>query len=91
MNYLIPFLNGQIEIENPTIDVVGLSIGNPNIVGIDFITKKYNVSILLTTNTAKFTMILNGVQAESLNFDSQGSKIPEQVLTALNAQFGIDA
>lgn len=89
MKYKIEWLNNNLEIENPTIEIVGLMQGNPNIIDIDFITLLYSVDIILTTDSAKFGMTLENVKAESLNFNNEGSKMPQQVLTALNEQFAI--
>mgnify|MGYP005992169137 CR=1 FL=1 len=88
MNYIIEKLNGKIEIENPTIEVVGLILGNPDISNINFVTKKYSIVVELITNDAKFEFVLNDVQALSLDW-TDGQNIPEQVLTALNEQFGV--
>lgn len=89
MKYKIEWLNNNLEIENPTIDIVGLMQGNPNIIDIDFITLLYSVDIILTTDSAKFGMTLENVKAESLNFNNEGAKMPLQVLTALNEQYAV--
>ena len=47
----------------------------------------YSVEIKLITETSKFGMILENVQAESLNFNAESSKMSEQVLTSLNEQY----
>ena len=87
MKYLIPFLNNNIEIIDPTIEIKGLNVGNPKILDIDFVTLKYSVDIKLITNNATFGMALENIQAESLDFNNEGAKMPMQVLTALNNQF----
>lgn len=92
MKYLFTQENSNfnnLELTDPTIEIVGLSVGNPDIIKIDFQNLKYSVNILLITPTAKFGLLLENVQSESLNFENEGAKIPEQVLTALNAQFGV--
>jgi len=89
MTYRIEWLNNNLEIENPTIEIVGLNVGNPNIIDINFQTKKYSIEILLLiTDGAKFGLVLENVQAESLDWTS-GQNLPLQVLTALNEQFAI--
>ena len=88
MNYKINWLNNNLEIKNPTIEIVGLADGNPNISNIDFVTKKYSIEILLKTENATFGMTLNDVQAESLDWTT-GQNLPLQVLTALNEQFSV--
>ena len=89
MNYKISWLNNYLEIKDPIIEVNGLSEGNPDITSIDFITLKYSVNIILITGTAKFGMTLDNIQAESLDFNNEGAKMPDQVLTALNEQFAV--
>ena len=92
MKYLFTQENSNfnnLELTDPTIEIVGLSVGNPDIIKIDFQNLKYSVNILLITPTAKFGLLLENVQSESLNFENEGAKMPEQVLTALNAQFGV--
>lgn len=88
MNYLITGLNTDLEIINPTIEIVGLADGNPKITNIDFPTKKYNIDIILMTENARFGMNLTNVQAVSLDWAS-GQDLPLQVLTALNEQFAV--
>lgn len=88
MIYKINWLNNNLEIKNPTIEIVGLAEGNPNISNIDFVTKKYSIEILLKTENATFGMTLNDVQAESLDWTT-GQNLPLQVLTALNEQFSV--
>ena len=92
MRYLFTKENSNfnsLEIENPAIDVVGLAESNPNIIDINFITLKYSVEINLITQSAKFGLILENVQAESLDFNNEGAKMPAQVLAALNEQFAV--
>lgn len=86
-NYKIETLNNNLEIIDPIIEVVGLVNGNPKITNIDFLTLMYSVEIKLITESSKFGMILENIQAESLNFNAESSKMNEQVLTALNEQF----
>lgn len=88
MNYKLEYLNSNLEIINPKIEIVGLSVGNPDIKNINFLNKKYSVNIILTTDTAVFGVLLNDVQATSLDWTS-GQNLPEQVLKALNEQFGV--
>lgn len=85
--YIIPTLNNNLEITDPTIEVIGLINGNPKVTNIDFLTLMYSVEIKLITTSAKFGMILENVQAESLDFNNEGAKMTVQVLTALNEQY----
>lgn len=89
MNYVIPNLNGQTEIKNPTIEIVNLDIGNPNISNINFQTKKHSIEIHLVTPRCTYGLLLDNVQAESLDWTS-GQDLPAQVLIALNEQFGVE-
>jgi hypothetical protein len=91
MKYLFTYENSNfenLEIENPTIEIVGLNVGNPNISKIDFKTKKYSIEILLIIPDAKFGLTLENVQSESLDWTG-GDNLPQQVLDALNKQFGV--
>ncbi len=88
MNYKIEWLNNNLEITNPTIEIVGLNVGNPNISNIDFITKKYSIEIILLTPKSKFGLTLKNVQANTLDW-TDGQNLPQQVLDALNEQFGV--
>lgn len=91
MIYVIEKVNGLAEIVDPIIEIVGLSKNNPAITSIDFPTLKYDVDILLIIDgRAKFLLNLTGVQAESLDFSTEGAKMPAQVLEALNVQFAQD-
>ena len=89
MNYIINHLNGQTEITPNTIEIVGLNVGNPNISNINFQTKMFSVEVLLITDKCTFGLVLDNVQAESLNFATEGGKIYSQVLTALDNQYGV--
>ncbi len=80
----------NLEIENPTIEVIGLADGNPDLVmPLDFINNRYNINIKLITPSVRVILTLRNVQAESMDMASQGADIPSQVLTALNEQFAI--
>jgi len=89
MKYIIQHLNGETEITPTEIEIVGLNIGNPNISNIEFQTKKYSIEIKLITEGCTFGLLLDNVQAESMNFNEEGGKIQNQVLTALNEQYGV--
>tara|TARA_R110002167_G_scaffold24774_5_gene86667 strand:- start:1339 stop:1620 length:282 start_codon:yes stop_codon:yes gene_type:complete len=92
MKYLFTQENSNfnnLELTDPTIEIVGLSIGNPDIIKIDFNTLRYSLNVLLITPSSKFGLLLGNVQSESLNFESEGAKMPAQVLKALNEQFGV--
>lgn len=89
MKYKFSWLNSGLEITDPTIEIVGLNVGNPNILDIDFITLKYSVEIILITESVRLRVHLENIQAESLDFNNEGAKMPSQVLTALNAQYAI--
>jgi len=94
MNYKIGWLNNNLEIENPIIEIVGLNVGNPNIHEPNFILKTYGTDVLLTVKNgevvvARFGLKLYNIQAESMNFESAGADIMGQVVTALNSQFGV--
>ena len=82
MKYQIPNLNEGGFIENPTIEIVGLSVGNPRITDMDFPTLKYAVDVrLYSVGYYDFIINLTNVTAESWDLASQGANMPQQVLT----------
>lgn len=73
------FEQWNIEIVDPELTIVGLAEGNPRIPFIDFPIKKYSVNIILKTDTAKFGLLLEGVQSVSLNWEDGSNDITAQV------------
>jgi len=90
MNYKINWLNNSFEIENPTIEISGLNVGNPDVSDFNYITLKYSVYVLLIiSDKVIFGFTLHNVEAESLDLRNELEKMPQQVLTALNEQFSV--
>lgn len=79
------FEQWDVDIENPELEIIGLSSGNPQITYIDFPTKKYNVDIsLFNSSTRLYNLNLKGVQSISLNWEDGSNDITAQVWDRLN-------
>jgi hypothetical protein len=79
----------SVEIVAPTLEVVGLSKGNPAVSNINFTNAKYSVLIILKTESINFKVELNEVQAVSLDWASGGNNLQQQVCDRL-AYFEVD-
>ena len=79
----------DLEVTDPTIEIIGLSVGNPKTFNHDYPNSRYSVWITLITENSRTTHALHNVQAESMNMEENGANIPLQVLNALNTQFAI--
>ena len=89
MNYKIPLLNGEVIINNPTIIIVGLDIGNPELLANpDFINKIIGLKVKLITPKTDFVLDLENIKVESMSF-TDGALLQVQVVTALNEQFSV--
>ena len=66
-------------IENPTLTIVGLDVGNPDVSKINFTNGKYSVNILLKTEKSQYGLILPEVQSVSLDWASGGNNLPLQI------------
>jgi hypothetical protein len=89
MKYLFEHLNGGLEITDPIIEIIGLSVGNPKTFNHDYINNRYGVNILLITQSVTYGLGLENIQAEEMVLAENGPKMPAQVLKALNEQFGV--
>lgn len=87
MTYKFPQF--ELEIVDPTIEIMGLAQGNPKTFDHDYINNRYGVHVYLWNNGVRFHHALENVQAESMNMNENGQLMPQQVLTALNEQFAI--
>ena len=80
----------NLELVDPTIEIVGLTEGNPNIQDINFNTLNYSIEIVLKiaidSKVSKYVLMLENVKADTLDWTS-GQDLPGQVLEALNTQF----
>jgi len=86
--YIIPDVNSSLEITNPTIEIVGLSQGNPKVKEpLDFINKTYSVDIILKDINFSYGFMLKNIQAISMDFENGGNDIVQQVVDALDSQF----
>lgn len=86
MKYKIP--NIDLEITDPVIEII-LSPQAPNITKVDVVNIQYSIEIELVnyksdgTDLMRYGMILDKVQAESLNWSQAGALMMDQILTRL--------
>lgn len=82
MTYRFDWLNSGLDIIDPVVEIV-LSPSSPNITKVDVVLLQYSVEIRLVTPQAKYGLILDQVQAASLDWNQQGVLMMDQILTRL--------
>ena len=70
-------------IVDPEISIIMTAHG-PNITNIDFVNLTYSVDILLKVEGAEMAVTIDLVKTPSLNFESQGSNMMNQIMERLN-------
>ncbi len=89
MKYIIPKLNGQDEITNPTIEIIGLDTRSPRLhANPDFVNNIIGLDIYLIMPNCRYFLPLKDIHVESMVL-TDGALLMNQVLTALNEQFGV--
>jgi hypothetical protein len=81
MRYFIEQIG--VTIDNPTVEIPIVD-GFPVISGINIATNRFDILIRLVGIDYSFDMMLSGVQADSLNWVEEGSKLPGYVQSKID-------